>query len=110
MMTPKKRNPFRKLLEQTLASVRALEHNDPNRAFVWGPCRVQLEAIEHWTEKDRSPTDDEILEINLGWIMVQELGEQEEQVAPELVPVWTDIREIQAQITEWYEPDEPDED
>lgn len=106
MMTPKKRHAFRKLLEETLASVRALEHNDPQRAFIWTPCKAQLEAIDHSTDKDRAPTDDEILNVNLGWIMMEELGEREEDVLPELVPVWTDLREVQAQLDEWYEPDE----
>ena len=103
MIDRRGRAAFRARVEHALRTIAAFETNDAERKF-WRPFRVQLEALDRWTKNEGDVPADQIEKITLGYLAITSLGEEPEDVAPKLLELYEELKEIQTNVMEWYGP------
>jgi hypothetical protein len=68
--------------DDLLADIGARMKEGPDAEAFWQKFYVQLEALKSWMAKGRTPTDEELDMIDVGWLAVRELeNESNEQIA-----------------------------
>jgi len=101
------RAAFRKRIEQALTELSRRQQAYPAEAPLWQPFVVQLKALLVMTDDDRQPELQELERITVGFMAIRELGEEEEDVEEKWRPLYTEMKEIQNGVMNFYEPFPP---
>jgi hypothetical protein len=108
--TRAERDELRTRVTATLEELRRRVAVEPTIAPMLTPFEGELEALLVWTEGDRLPELHELGRVRVGWHALRDFGETEEDTPDDLRALRQSMLQIQADVTHFYDPDDPDDD
>jgi hypothetical protein len=101
--TKNQKDATRARVETASEILESLENQGPDQKDFWKPIRAQLTLIDRLLANDGVPTEDESLDVNIGWLAMQMMGEESPDVEPELLDLWELLGVIQSDFIDLSE-------